>query len=394
MPMRVATAYIYHFVYACEIRRRPELACQRVIIGDADPPRRVLDCSPITEDLGVFPGMQIRQALSRAPEATYLSPDHPYYADTWARILDSLWAISPEVEDAGLGEAYLNISGLLPHFNSEATIGEAILALLKREDFVGAVGIAEGKFPARTVARTAQAGRVAFLAKGEEAQFVADLSVALLPSPPELIDRLRLLGLDEIGDLSSFPLSALIAQFGPEGSRLWQLVHGDDPSPLLPRQPVPLIEEWVSFEGPVVSIEVLVAAIRQLVSRLTLQMKGRGTRELCLRAMLTSGRTWEKKIVLREAISEMNRLLFITKTSLTETPPSGPVLSLGLRANGLVGETGRQLALGQIKAQDNLQEALRQLKAHYGHSPIYQCVEGEPWSVIPEDRHLLIESDA
>ena len=58
-------------------------------------------------------------------------------------------------------------------------------------------------------------------------------------------------------------------------------------------------------------------------------------------------------------------------------------------------ETGKQLSLGQRARQERqLREAIQQLKTRYGHSPVYRCVDVEPWSVIPEDRQILVESDA
>ena len=65
-----------------------------------------------------------------------------------------------------------------------------------------------------------------------------------------------------------------------------------------------------------------------------------------------------------------------------------------IREHGLTGETGSQLTLGQKgRLQKQLEEAIRQLKARYGYSPIFRCVDVEPWSVIPEERQILVESD-
>ncbi|MGE0688350.1 MAG: DNA polymerase Y family protein, partial [Dehalococcoidia bacterium] len=68
--------------------------------------------------------------------------------------------------------------------------------------------------------------------------------------------------------------------------------------------------------------------------------------------------------------------------------------SLTLRLSSLSGETGKQLLLGEKQRQQRqVEEAIRQLKARYGYSPIYRCVDVEPWSVIPEERQILVESD-
>ena len=389
--MRIAAVCLSHFVCGVELRRRPDLRGLPLLIGDSDPPKRVLDCSAEAERLGVFAGLPFRQALSRCPSAVQVPPDVPTYQDRWEGVLDSLWRISPEVEDGGIGLSYVNVTGLSPHYGSrESAIAEAIRRLLGSQG--ATVGIAEGKFAARVAACDPTAG-IRIVDPGDEARFVARAPVELLPLAPALVDRLKLLALDEIADVAALPLPALVAQFGKAGPRLWELANGIDTEALRPRQPVPVLEEWLAFDGPVSTVEVLVAAGRQLVSRLNSPLAGRGVRSVSTRAELASGRIWDRRLVLREAVSETDRIAFIVKTMLTETPPPAPALRVGLRFAGLTGESGRQLSLLERRSRDSLGDAIRQLKARFGHSPIYRCLEVEPWSVIPEDRHLLIESD-
>ena len=40
--------------------------------------------------------------------------------------------------------------------------------------------------------------------------------------------RLRLLGLETMGDIAQLPLGAFQQQFGPEGKRCWELAQGAD----------------------------------------------------------------------------------------------------------------------------------------------------------------------
>ena len=94
-------------------------------------------------------------------------------------------------------------------------------------------------------------------------------------------------------------------------------------------------------------------------------------------------------------VSEDERLSFLLRSALTNFPPPQAIRSLSLRLSSLTGETGKQLSLGQeARQQRQLEEAIRQLKARYGYSPVYRCVDVEPWSVIPEERQILVESDA
>ncbi len=484
--MRIAFVSVSHFPCAVEVQRSPHLGEESLIVGDAEAPKRVLDCSAAAAGLGVHPGMQIRKALALSPDATVLPPDPVLYRATWEATLDALHSISPEIEDEELGRAYLNIDGLGRHFQDENDLA-AHLAITVRaaSGLQAAIGLADGKFPAFAVAHNptcspagvpigtpgsaaayleaggtpdpakgspgSPIGTLAFavahfkpgstpnpakdvtagrpigtpasaaaitaasptvpaaglslagsgvspaleVPPGGEAAFLAPLDVGLLPVNPEIVSRLRLFGLQTIGEVAALTLPELQSQFGFEGKRLWQLVNGIDEAPLKPRPIEERVEAALSFEAPVTGIDVLVAAAKQLLSRLRLPLRGRAARELALQAELVSGRGWERRLVLREAVSDNKRLSFVLRESLQNAPPPNAVRNISLRLGGLTGETGKQLSLGERgRLQRQLEESIRQLKARYGYSPVFNCVDVEPWSAIPEQRQILVESDA
>jgi nucleotidyltransferase/DNA polymerase involved in DNA repair len=391
--MRIAAVYLSHFFTDADVRRYPHLRGFPLVVGAEEPPKRVMDCSPEASSRGVQVGMPVRQAISRCSDVVVLTPDTGYYADLWRSALDALETISPEVEDARPGVAYLNILGLESHYGDEQSLAEMVRRQIADSTALSAaVGIATNKSVALAAASTANPLRI--IPSGQEAEFLSAMPVSALSIPTEILDRLHLLGLERINQVAVLPLPAMVEQFGRKGARLWELANGIDNEPLRPRKAVPVLEETVAFDGAVASIEVLVTAARQLVRRLVTQLDGRAARELLLRADLGTGRGWEKRIVLREAVTEQERLYFNVKTALREKPPTGAVLNLGLRLSGLTGGTGRQLGLGEKRWLDALDESVRQLKARFDYSPIYRFVEVEPWSALPEDRSALIEYDA
>jgi nucleotidyltransferase/DNA polymerase involved in DNA repair len=212
---------------------------------------------------------------------------------------------------------------------------------------------------------------------------------------PELRDRLRLFGFETIGEVATLTLPELQSQFGVEGRRLWRLANGIDDDPLRPRPQRERIEAALNFEEPVAGIDVMVMAVKQLLSQLGPALRDRAARELVLQAQLEVGRGWERRLVLREAVSERDRLLFVLRAALEHAPPPSAITGMSLRMSGLAGEMGRQLSLGErARQRRQLEEAIRQLRTRYGYSPIYNCVDVEPWSVIPEHRQILVESDA
>ena len=393
--MRIAFVSIPRFPCAVAVQRDPALARRPLIVGDAEQPKRVLDCSASASAEGVRRGMTVRQALGSCPEAVIVPPDPVLYRGKWESILDALGGVSPEVEYEELGRAYINVSGLGSHCRGEEALAAHVVETVRAASGLDVcVGLANGKFPAFAAAIASSRSGLVVPAGGEGA-FLSPLDVELLPVEPEIIFRLRLFGIETIGEVAALSVQELQSQFGFAGKRVWQLANGIDAEPLRPRPLEEKVEASLGFEASVAGVDVIVAAAKQLLSRLRLSLRGRAAREMALQAELATGRGWERRIVMREAVSESERLAFVLRSSLQNAPPPNAVRSLSLRLSGLAGETGKQLSLGKRgRLQRQLEEATRQLKVRYGYSPIYHCVDVEPWSVIPEERQILVESDA
>jgi DNA polymerase-4 len=394
--LRIAFVLIPRFPCAVEVQRWPGLARRPLIVGDAEVPKRVLDCSLSASREGVWRGMTVRQALGECPDAVIVPPDPVLYRSKWESALDALGSISPEVEDEELGRAYVDVGGLGSHYrDDEALAAQIIDSVCAASGLEAGVGLADGKFLAFAAAICSRSHESMVVPVGGEGFFLAPLKVELLPVEPEVIRQLRLFGFKTIGEVAVLTLPEMQSQFGFEGRRLWQLANGIDESPLRLRAAVEHIEASLSFESPVAGVDVMVAAAKQLLSRLRLSLRGKALRELILQAELATGRGWERRIVLREAVSEGERLAFVLRASLQNTPPPNAVRSISLQISGLTGETGKQLSLGERgRQQRQVEESIRQLKARYGYSPVFNCVDVEPWSVIPEQRQILVESDA
>jgi nucleotidyltransferase/DNA polymerase involved in DNA repair len=394
--MRIAFVCIPRYPCAVEVHRRFELAREPLIVGDEERLKHVLDYSDSTGEKQVRKGMSIRKALGLCPDAVVIPPDPVLYNARWRAIIEALDDLSPAIEDVELGRAYLDVSGLQLLYRDETDLSESIITAVKQASGLDAsTGIANGKFPALAAAHAVAPGEHRVVPAGTEADFLSPFNVGLLPVKPEIIFRLQLLGLEMIGDLAALSIAELQSQFGLAGKRLWQLANGNDPEPLRPRKPRESLESAVNLEASVAGIEAIIAIARQLLSRLKPSLEGRAARELTLQAELASGRSWQHHLVFREPVSEDARLAFLLRSALTNSPPPQAVRSLSLRLGSLTQETGKQLSLGQrSRQQRQLEEAIRQLKTRYGYSPVYRCVDVEPWSIIPEDRQILVESDA
>ena len=379
-----------------EVQRQPALGRQPLIVGDAEQPKRVFDCSFSASEAGVRHGMAIRQAIGHSPGAVIVPPDPVLYQNKWEAVLEALGSVSPELEDDDLGRAYVNVSGLGAHYRDDGALAACIVeTVLGAGGFDAGIGLANGKFPAFAAATLCSPRESKVVPAGGEGVFLAPLSTRLLPVEPEIVERLHLLGFERIGEVAALTVPELQSQFGFAGKRLWQLANGIDEEPLRPRRHSDVLQATASLESSVAGIDVMIAIARQLLSRLRLSLGGRAARELTLQAELESGRGWQHHLVFREPVSEDERLTYVLRSALTNSPPPQAIRSLSLRLSSLTDETGKQLSLGRRgRQQRQLEEVIRQLKTRYGYSPVYRCVDVEPWSVIPEERQILVESDA
>ena len=411
----IACVHIPRFAIEVERQRRPDpsaapagalragIAARLILVGDST----VFDCSLGGDALGIKRGMRMSEAIGLCPRAVVLPPDLPHYRRRFDEVLDFLDGYSPVVGPGDLGIAYLSLDGL--QVDPGAFADRLLSDLHRRLGFMAAAGIAGGKFTARVAATTTRPGLVKVVPAGEEAAFLAPLPVDHLaygvdPAGEPMLWRLRLLGIETIGEVARMPLGAFQQQFGPEGKRCWELANGIDREPLVPRVKEETVVRRLQLPAPAVSIEAILAGLERLVFAAygSPDRRGRWVRKAVVRASLDGGGSlrqaqggaWELPVVFREAIADPRDAWFAVRSAVERHPPQRPVEELEVEMVGLSGESGKQAALfdgGRAKLRRQVEEAVRQLQAQHGRSLIGKVVEVEPWSRIPERRAALVE---
>ncbi len=387
--MPIACVHVPRFAVEVERQRRPDVAARLILVGETT----VFDCSLGGDALGVKRGMRMSEAIGLCPRAVVLPPDLPHYRRLFEQVLDFLDGYSPEVEPGDLGTAYLSLDGLAVEPGPFAE--ELIAGLHRRLGFMAAVGIAGGKFPARVAATTTRPGLAKAVPPGEEAAFLAPLPVEHLPAGQSMLWRLRLLGIETIGDVARMPLGAFQQQFGPEGKRCWELANGIDREPLIPRVKEETVVRRLQLPAPAASLEAILAGVERLVHAAYRDngRRNRWVRKAVVRGALDGGGSWELPVAFREALADANDAWFVVKNAVERRPPERPVDELEVELVGLSAESGKQAVMfdGRAKLRRQVAEAVRQLQAQHGRSLIGKVVEVEPWSRIPERRAALVE---
>lgn len=385
--MKFACFLIPHFPLALELQRRSELHGAVIIASDKGS-QLVVDCS---ED-DVQSGMQLVGAQSAYPDAAVIPADSAYYQDAWNGILDVLEGFSPNVEDGGLGCAYLDVKGLQELYGGDSNLASALLSALPTR-LQPRLAFAPSKFAADIASTRLKKGEWVAVPK-DMAGYLACFPVSVLPLAKRDIERLRSFGLERLGDIANLPLSAVEAQFHESGRLAWELSRGIDRRPFKSRKAQVKIKESVELVRPLVTGEALLMALETLLGKAfnRKEMKGHAARLALIEAEIPGSTAFIKRIVFKEPASRKEQAFFVLKNVFRDVNLPGPVEGLALTLSGIGSDAGRQGSLFKdVRRRDNLHEAIRELKARFsGEVPIYQVREVEPWSRIPERRRALV----
>ncbi|HEV7663177.1 MAG TPA: DNA polymerase Y family protein [Chloroflexota bacterium] len=399
--VRVACVWIAQLPLRVEVLRHPAWDGRPLVLGGAPGERKVVQlCSPEAEAAGVRPGLPLREVVPLCPHAIVVQPDPVRTAGVLESIVAALQHVSPLVEPGANDDGYLfvDLGGLRAMYEGdfgrlEADIEAAVPPLLRPR-----LGFGGGKFTAAVAARQAAVGQSRVVPSDQTTSFLAPLSVRhLLQLAPDVLERLELLGLQTIGDLAALPFGAVQAQFGPSGAQAWRLAHGKDSEPVVARPILTAVHSGLRFDDPLGSVEAVMAALDQLLAQTFSQpaLLGRSVRQVRLRALLSDGTSWERLYTFKDALSTRDaaRRALKSKLDLPSGLPPAPIDELALELLGLAGEAARQPGLFVARARQlaEIAEAARQLRARYGRVPLYQAIEVEPWSRIPERRWALIQ---
>lgn len=392
--MQLACVYLPHFRVQVEALRHHQWRDRPlIIVQPAAGQRKVLDHSPQATD--VHPGMPLAEAVARCPQAALIEPDHPSYIARFSRILDALGRVSPLVEGAELGLAYVGLDGLERLYGGEDGILQALQAAVS-SGWAAQIGIAPNKFLAQLVARTAAAGHSQVTAEDQQA-FLARFPIEVLPDSWQVLARLHSFGIHTLGQVAVLPLGALQAQLGREGQYLWQLSHGIDQSPLIPRRSEETVTVSTDFEAPVAGTTAMMLAVEMLLGQAYAHpvMRGRGARVATLEAQIFRGAPFRKRVAFKRPQPDKHDAFFAVRSALECAKLPGPLEDLRLTLSGLTGEAPQQSGLfADVRRREQLREAVRQLRQTLnGRTALYRIRMVEPWSRIPERRMMLVAYD-
>jgi DNA polymerase-4 len=324
------------FYVSVELRRRPQLRGRPVIVAGTGPRAVVTTASYEARRFGVGSAMPAARARRLCPDGVYLPPDFSYYRAASREVMELVRASAPALELIGLDEAYLDLSGTItPH----AQMRRLARAIESRTGLVCSIGIGPNKLVAKVASDAEKPRGFVVLTREQAVARFRDAAPGLIPGiGPKTAERLRVAGVDTLGQLAAADAAALARRFGPRlGAALAARARFEDDSPVTQERKVVSESRETTFDHDITDPAELEAILADLVQRLCadLESRRRRGRTVGIKVRLDDFSTHTRARTLAEPVATQARVGPVALELLRRFAAPRPVRLLGVRVAGL-----------------------------------------------------------
>ena len=337
---RIAHIDMDAFFAAVELKRRPELAGKPVVIGGRGNPQSrgvVATASYEARRYGIRSAMPLRVAYERCPEAVFLPVDYAAYSAVSAKVKEALRTVSPVIQDAGIDEAYLDVSELP---GSPEAIGQTIKRAVR--DATGltcSVGIAPNKRLAKIASDLQKPDGLTIIPAEEAASRIAGLAVRKVPGiGPVTEAHLARLGVHTVGELAGLRIERLVAEFGPSRAEfLYEAARGIDDRELVMHWEPKQRSRETTFQKDTRDVQTIRRTVAALAREVAEELREDGYigRRVGIKIRFAPFETHTRETTLPEPTDTEEVIRRAAFACLQRVPLDRPVRLIGVRVGDL-----------------------------------------------------------
>lgn len=360
MPRKIIHLDLDAFFCAVEEQRDPSLSGRAFAVGGRPEQRGVVaSCSYAARRHGIHSAMPMTRALKLCPNLIIVSGRHSIYSQVSRQVMERLWALTEQVEQVSIDEAFLDVTDL-------PDPGEEIARQLQTKiwDELGlpcSLGVATNKLVAKIANDAGKAGAnksgppnaITVVPPGKEGEFLAPLPVrALWGVGPKTEARLAEMGIQNIGDLAAWPEEELARLFGKNGRDLARRANGQDDSPIVTTHTAKSVSQETTFARDIRDTQALRKTLLELSEGVARQLQEAG---MCCQTIKIKLRWSDFTTITRQVTLEIQTDkpadIYETALVLFEKAwlPKRPVRLLGVGASGLSDNTESKRGYRQLQ---------------------------------------------
>ena len=307
---------------------------------------------------GLHSGMGLMKAAKLAPDALLLPADFDEYRRCSRLFKDAVRALAPEVEDRGIDEIYMDITGLVEESAAEGAPDPWVRARVAARDIQRAVreatqlscsiGITRNKLLSKIASELNKPAGISVIRDDEVRKLVWPLAVRKINGiGPKAGARLEAIGIRTIGELAQADPALLVAHFGRSyGAWMHEAAHGRDGRAVVTVSEPKSISRETTFEDdlhPVRDREQLSRIFTSLCVRLAddLKRKGYVGRTIGLKLRYDNFKTVTRDRTLAQPTRDARTIRRAAGECLKRVPLDRRIRLLGVRI-GTLSKPGAQ----------------------------------------------------
>lgn len=368
LPRRIAHLDMDAFYASVELLRYPELRGHPVVIGGRSLHQPVMRADGRREfaqlrdyagrgvvttstyearALGVFSAMGMMKAAKLAPGAFLLPADFEAYRHYSRSFKRAVAAITPDIEDRGIDEIYIDLTEI---DEDSLPLAQRIKAAVKSATGLNcSIGIAPNKLLAKICSELDKPDGITLLT-------MADLETRIWPMPvrkingigPKAGEKLAAIGVHSIGELAQQSMTQLQMHFGRSyGEWLHHAAHGVDDRPVVTYSEPKSISRETTFERDLHArldkdkLSEIFTALCQRVAQ-DLERKAYLGKTIGIKLRYDDFRTVTRDITLTEATDDPAVIRRAAGECLKRVPLERRLRLLGVRVGGLCSKQAMQ----------------------------------------------------
>jgi len=344
-----ACLHILDFPVEAIIRCEPQLRESAVAVLTGRPPlEQVVALNERARQLGVEIGATKSQ-LEAWEELVLRTRSEAQENSAHAALLDCAQSFSPEVEDTAPGTVLLNLAGLEPLFGPLPKIADDLVQRAMQMDLEANVAVAANADAALLAAHGFCGATL--IPEGHEAERFGELPVDVLlecfssdtDEATRWLETFDRWGIRNLRALAGLPEIPLCERLGQPGLRLQKLARGAATRDLRLFESLPVFEEKIELEYPIVLLEPLAFLLNRMLEQICARLgaRARAAQELKLELELVKSAedcdpdqstTFTRTLRLPVPMLDAKVLLKLLQLDLQAHPPGAPILKIHLAA--------------------------------------------------------------
>jgi DNA polymerase-4 len=335
------------FYASVEVLDDSSLEGKPVIVGGRPEERGVVaTASYPARAYGIHSAMPTARALRLCPQAILLPPRHERYSLFSRRVMEIVHQASPVMEQVSVDEAYLDLTDHVDAWDDAVEVARRVQRRVKDEVKLSAsLGVAINKLVAKVASDQHKPGGLTVVRPGEEAAFLAPLSVRVLWGiGPKTAARLAELGVTTVGELAQAADEELRSRFGRHGAEMVRQAQGIDDRPVIVEHGARSISQEVTFARDVADRQALKRQLWRSSRGVAAQLKQAGlvAGTVAIKLRYADFTTLTRQLTLAVATDDEVEIYAVALRLLERAwDPGQPVRLLGVAGRNLGAPTGQ-----------------------------------------------------